>query len=121
YRLNRHDHSEPDTLRPGSPEGNGFRSERGIGHAESTVDRQQHQNSAEPPHPRDRWTESDDEDRLENSGRYRVVPDRRGDRTGELTGEHAVPVPGRGRQYRDDAHRALRPRRNAEHQHYGFS
>ena len=39
---------------------------------------------------------------------------------GQLAGQHAVPVSGRRRQYRDDAQRPLRPRRHAEDQDRGL-
>ena len=43
-----------------------------------------------------------------------------GDGAGQLAGEHAVPVPGCGREYRDDAQHSLRPRRHAEDEDRSF-
>ena len=69
-----------------------------------------------PAHPRHRRAKSDHEDRRADPDRHRFLPDRRGHGGGQLAGQYPVPVPGRGREHRDDAHRSLRPRRHAEDQ-----
>ena len=56
------------------------------------------------------------EDRLANPHRHRFLPDRRRNRAGQFAGQHPVPVSGRGREYRDDADRSLRSRRDPEDQ-----
>ena len=48
--------------------------------------------------------------------RHRLLSNRRGHGAGQLAGQHPVPVPGRGREYRDDAQHPLRPRRYAQDQ-----
>ena len=101
-----HDH-KPHALRPGPSEGLRLRGYGGLGHAQSAAQRLQHQGSAKPAHPRHRRPESHDEDRLQDPHRHRLVPDRRSYGPGQLAGQHSVPVRGRWRQHRDDAHSSL--------------
>ena len=77
----------PTLYNAGASELDEFCGDRGIGDAEPAADRQQHQGAAEPAHPRHRRAEGDDEDRLANPDRDRVVPDRASaTATGQLAG-----------------------------------
>ena len=106
-----------NALRSGPPQGHRLCRHRRLGHPESAAHRLQYQDSAEsrasaPPTRQKATMKIGSQD----SHRHRLLPDRRGHRGGQLAGQHAIPVPGRGRQYRDDADRPLRPRCNAEDQ-----
>jgi hypothetical protein len=106
-------------LRPGPPEGDGFCGDHRLGHANLLLT---DSNTKILQNPRIRATDAQKAtmkigEKIPH--RHRFLPDRRGHRGGQLAGQYAVPVPGRGREYRDDAHRPLRPRCDAEDQDRG--
>ncbi len=79
------DFHESDALQPGASELERFCGDHWHGHGQRAADRLDHQDFAEPAHPRHRLAEGDDEDRLAHSDCHRIVPVGRGRDRGRVT------------------------------------
>ena len=114
YDHGRHDdwdhdqqHDQPDSQQSCPPERHQFCRDHRPGDSQLSALGLRHQGLAESQYPGDGRAEGRPEDWRTHPGGYGVLPDGRGDRRCQLTGEHPVHLPGCWCGDRDYADRAL--------------